>query len=187
MLIMTLSPPLAVRNLGRVLCCKLRNGRHYCFLTYNHPDIRVQCVAFKFCRLKSLLTLSLADATAQLLTVPPYAAAAGMLCLMAYASDRLQNRGMFTAASCFIAGVGYVFVFGRFLLHSTCAHMHVYYKRRLLLTVTSNNVRYFATFCITIGVYGTIGLVLAWCKCSHIAISVTAKVMHIYSLAQPRL
>ncbi|KAI0738928.1 MFS general substrate transporter [Daedaleopsis nitida] len=85
-------------------------------------------------------TFGFTDAAAQLLTVPPYAAAACVLCLMAYASDRFQNRGLFTAASCCVAGVGYV----------------------LLLTVTSNNVRYFATFCTTIGVYGTIGLVLAW-------------------------
>ncbi|KAI0760295.1 MFS general substrate transporter [Fomes fomentarius] len=80
------------------------------------------------------------DAIAQLLTVPPYAVAGLVLCLTSYASDRLQSRGVFIAVACFIAGVGYV----------------------LLLTVSLNNVRYFATFCITAGAYTAIGLVLAW-------------------------
>lgn len=34
----------------------------------------------------------------------------------------------------------------------------------MLLTVSMNSVRYFATFCVTAGVYTSIGLVLAWCK-----------------------
>ena len=34
----------------------------------------------------------------------------------------------------------------------------------LLLTVHSTSVRYLATFCITMGAFCTIGLVLAWCR-----------------------
>lgn len=87
-----------------------------------------------------IMTFGFTNARAQLLTVPPYAVAAVVLFLTSYASDRLQSRGMIIAASCFVAGVGYM----------------------LLLVVTSNSVRYFATFCITMGSFSTIGLVLTW-------------------------
>ncbi|RPD81550.1 MFS general substrate transporter [Lentinus tigrinus ALCF2SS1-7] len=86
-------------------------------------------------------TFGFTDALAQLLTVPPYAVAAVCLCLLSYASDRLQDRGSLTVGSCILAGIGYV----------------------LLLAVPSNNhVRYFATFCITIGAYCAIGLIISW-------------------------
>ncbi|KAI0676438.1 MFS general substrate transporter [Trametes maxima] len=88
-----------------------------------------------------ITTFGYTNALAQLLTVPPYAVAAVYLCLNSYASDRLQSRGLFTAAASALAGIGYV----------------------LLLSVPSNNhVRYFATFCITSGTYTTIGVIIAW-------------------------
>ena len=49
-----------------------------------------------------------AHALAQLLTVPPYAVAALVLCMFSYASDRLQSRGMLLAASSIIGGIGYL-------------------------------------------------------------------------------
>ncbi|KAI0763076.1 MFS general substrate transporter [Trametes elegans] len=88
-----------------------------------------------------ITTFGYTNALAQLLTVPPYAVAAVYLCLNSYASDRLQSRGIFIATASAVAGIGYV----------------------LLLTVPSNNqVRYFATFCITSGTYTTIGVIIAW-------------------------
>ncbi|KAF9467805.1 MFS general substrate transporter [Collybia nuda] len=86
-------------------------------------------------------TFGFTNALAQLLTVPPYAVAAVVLVLFAFASDRLQNRGLFMAISSSIGGIGYL----------------------LLLTVhTNNHVKYFATFCITSGTYTSIGIIIAW-------------------------
>ncbi|KAF9446016.1 MFS general substrate transporter [Macrolepiota fuliginosa MF-IS2] len=85
-------------------------------------------------------TLGFNNASAQLLTVPPYLCAAVMLVLFCMASDRLQSRGIFMAITSFIGGLGY-----------------------LLLLVTQNlHVRYFATFCIVGGTYTTIGTIIAW-------------------------
>ncbi|KAJ7215191.1 major facilitator superfamily domain-containing protein [Mycena rebaudengoi] len=78
--------------------------------------------------------------TAQALTVPPYAVAAVLLLSFAYASDRLQSRGIFMAIASTISGIGYV----------------------LLLAVLNVHVRYFAVFCIVSGTYTTIGIILAW-------------------------
>ncbi|OCH86496.1 MFS general substrate transporter [Obba rivulosa] len=88
-----------------------------------------------------LTTLGFTSALAQLLTVPPYAVAAIVLCITSWFSDRLQSRGLFVAGVSTVAAIGYI----------------------LLLTVESNNhVRYFAVFCITSGTYSVIGLVIAW-------------------------
>jgi hypothetical protein len=84
----------------------------------------------------------IANARAQLLTVPPYAVCAVVLCLTSYASDRLQSRGVCVSLSAALGGIGYL----------------------LLLVIPHNNhVRYFATFCITSGTYTVIGVVIAWC------------------------
>lgn len=86
-----------------------------------------------------------ANARAQLLTVPPYAVCAVILCTVSYISDRMQSRGVFVALSSALGGIGYL----------------------LLLTVPDNNhVRYFAVFCIVGGTYTVIGMVIAWCKYS---------------------
>ncbi|KIP12114.1 hypothetical protein PHLGIDRAFT_27519 [Phlebiopsis gigantea 11061_1 CR5-6] len=86
-------------------------------------------------------TFGFTDARAQLLTVPPYAVCAVVLCLLSYSSDRLQSRGLCVAFSSSLGGIGYL----------------------LLLTVHENNhVRYFATFCITSGTYTVIGVIIAW-------------------------
>jgi len=47
-----------------------------------------------------------ANALAQLLTVPPYAVAAIVLCLTSYTSDRIQNRGLTVAGSCAVGAIG---------------------------------------------------------------------------------
>ena len=52
--------------------------------------------------------LATANALAQLLTVPPYAVSAVVLTLLAYTTDRLQNRGIFVGISSTIAGIGYM-------------------------------------------------------------------------------
>ncbi|KAI0800091.1 MFS general substrate transporter [Fomes fomentarius] len=85
-------------------------------------------------------TFYYSDALAQLLTVPPYAVAGLVMCLTSYASDRLQSRGVFVAAASCVTGIGYV----------------------MLLTVPSTSVRYFATFCVTMGAYTANALILAW-------------------------
>ncbi|KAI0805978.1 MFS general substrate transporter [Irpex lacteus] len=88
-----------------------------------------------------LKTFGFTNARAQLMTVPPYAVCAVVLCLCSYISDRIQSRGLFIAGASAVCGIGYV----------------------ILLAVANNNhVRYFATFLITSGTYTTIGLIIAW-------------------------
>ena len=109
--------------------------------------------------LGSLGLSRLADALAQILTVPPYAVAAIVLCLGSHASDRLQIRGLFVAGSCLLSAIGYMYVAPR----SRFIYDLNYFS--LLLTVGSNiHVRYFATFCVTTGIYSTISGVLTWCE-----------------------
>lgn len=48
----------------------------------------------------------LANALAQLLTVPPYAVAAIVLCMTSYTSDRIQNRGLAVAGACAVGAIG---------------------------------------------------------------------------------
>ena len=57
-------------------------------------------------RILTLLILFPANAVAQLLTVPPYAVAAIVLCMASYASDRLQNRGLAVAGACTTGAIG---------------------------------------------------------------------------------
>ena len=45
------------------------------------------------------------------MTVPPYAVAAVVLIIFAFASDKLQTRGIFMAVSSALGGVGYLWVF----------------------------------------------------------------------------
>ncbi|KAJ7461755.1 MFS general substrate transporter [Mycena galericulata] len=88
-----------------------------------------------------ITTFGFTNAIAQLLTVPPYAAAAVLMVSFSFSSDRLQSRGIFMSVASTISGIGYV----------------------LLLTVPNNvHVRYFAVFCIVGGTYTTIGLIIAW-------------------------
>ncbi|KAI0738943.1 MFS general substrate transporter [Daedaleopsis nitida] len=88
-----------------------------------------------------ITTFGFTNARAQLLTIPPYAVAAVVLCLSSYMADRIQSRGVFTVAGSVVAGLGYV----------------------LLLAIPSpNSVRYFATFLITSGTYTMNGSIIAW-------------------------
>ncbi|KAJ7645360.1 major facilitator superfamily domain-containing protein [Mycena rosella] len=85
-------------------------------------------------------TFGVSNAIAQLLTVPPYAVADVLLLSVAFASDRLQRRGIFMVIASTLSGIGYV----------------------LLLTVPNNiHVRYFAVFCVVSGTYTTIGITIA--------------------------
>lgn len=52
----------------------------------------------------------LASALAQLLTVPPYAVAALVMTATSYASDRMQSRGIFSAAASIVGAIGYMCV-----------------------------------------------------------------------------
>ncbi|GJE96543.1 MFS general substrate transporter [Phanerochaete sordida] len=86
-------------------------------------------------------TFGFTNARAQLLTVPPYAVCAVVLCLTSYASDRMQSRGLCVAFASALGAVGYLI---------------------LLLATHNNHARYFATFCITSGTYTVIGVIIAW-------------------------
>ncbi|PAV15126.1 MFS general substrate transporter [Pyrrhoderma noxium] len=88
-----------------------------------------------------ITTFGYTNATAQLLTVPPYAVSAVVLILVSYVSDKRQTRGYFVAGANILAAVGYVI---------------------LLAAVDNVHAKYFATFCITSGTYTVIGLVIAW-------------------------
>jgi len=85
-------------------------------------------------------TFGYTNALAQLLTVPPYAVSAVVLALLAYTTDRLQNRGIFVGISSTLGGIGYI----------------------LLIAQTNVHVKYFAVFCITSGTYSIIGIMIAW-------------------------
>lgn len=50
-----------------------------------------------------------ADALAQLLTVPPYAAAAVALTGSSYFSDRMQSRGLYMAVASMVGSIGYMY------------------------------------------------------------------------------
>jgi hypothetical protein len=84
---------------------------------------------------------SIANALAQILTVPPYIVAAIVLCTTAYYTDRFQSRGLAVAGSCFVGAIGYLIV---------------------VLVPNNMHARYFAVFCITSGTYTAIGVTIAW-------------------------
>ncbi|KAG9313643.1 major facilitator superfamily domain-containing protein [Chiua virens] len=86
-------------------------------------------------------TFGYTNALAQLLTVPPYAVAAIVLCGAAYFTDRFQTRGLVISSACFLGAIGYLIV---------------------LVVPTNPHARYFAVFCITSGTYTAIGIVIAW-------------------------
>jgi len=46
---------------------------------------------------------------AQLLTVPPYAAAAVVLTGSSYFSDRMQSRGLYMAVASVVGSIGYMY------------------------------------------------------------------------------
>ncbi|KAI0716558.1 major facilitator superfamily domain-containing protein [Earliella scabrosa] len=87
-----------------------------------------------------ITTFGFTNALAQVLTIPPYAISTIVMCGSCYASDKLHTRGVFVVGTSALAALGYI----------------------LLLTVSDNHVRYFATFCITSGTYGMICTSLAW-------------------------
>lgn len=86
-------------------------------------------------------TFGYTNALAQLLTVPPYVVGAIALCMTAYATDRMQSRGLAIASSCAAGAIGYLLV---------------------VLVPSNMHVRYFAVFLITSGTYTAIGVIIAW-------------------------
>ncbi|KAK7678343.1 hypothetical protein QCA50_018692 [Cerrena zonata] len=88
-----------------------------------------------------LKTFGVSDASAQLLTVPPYAVGAAVLIMTSHFSDHYQTRGIFVSAAATVGAIGHL----------------------LLLTVHENvHVRYFAVFCVISGTYTCIGILIAW-------------------------
>lgn len=88
-----------------------------------------------------LTTLGFSKADANLMTVPPYVAAAVVLALTAWASDKVQIRGPFVVGWSLVCSLGYL----------------------ILLNVPDNeHARYFAVFCVVCGTYAVIGVVIAW-------------------------
>ncbi|PVF99566.1 MFS general substrate transporter [Serendipita vermifera] len=86
-------------------------------------------------------SLGYSNADAQLYTVPPYAVALVFMTLVAAISDRMRSRGPFVVLVFTISSVGWI----------------------ILLTVVGNqHARYFATFCVVIGGYAAIPLIMAW-------------------------
>ena len=78
-----------------------------------------------FCWVAHLI-YDLANAIAQLLTVPPYAVAGLILIVTSYASDRTQNRGFFLAAANTISGIGHMYA--RLVLKRYETHSYIGYK-----------------------------------------------------------
>ena len=89
------------------LSCRL-SSRLLAFVRYSFR--------FRLVFLLLIVTLDLlANARAQLLTVPPYAVSAVVLTLASYASDRLQSRGIFMSLAACLGGIGYLSVLSFFL------------------------------------------------------------------------
>ncbi|KAL2374502.1 hypothetical protein RJ035_001821 [Blastomyces gilchristii] len=76
----------------------------------------------------------------QALTIPCYALGAITYLVVAWFSDRMQRRAIFTIAFCIIAMVGY----------------------GVLMSDSSAGVHYFGCFLVAIGLYVCVGLPLAW-------------------------
>ncbi|KAI1906011.1 hypothetical protein LOZ12_005886 [Ophidiomyces ophidiicola] len=76
----------------------------------------------------------------QALTIPCYAVGAVTYLIVAWFSDRTQQRGIFTIAFCVITIAGYA----------------------VLIADTSAGVHYFGCFLVAVGLYVCVGLPLAW-------------------------
>ncbi|CAE6458349.1 unnamed protein product [Rhizoctonia solani] len=87
-------------------------------------------------------TLGYTNATAQLMSVPPYAGAGVIMLIAAKASDRLRLRGPFVAGSLALSGVGYII-----LLVSSATQVHA---------------RYAAIFLAVTGTYCGIPIAMSW-------------------------
>lgn len=85
-------------------------------------------------------------AEVQALTVPCYALGAITYLIVAYISDRYQQRGLAVVPFCFICIIGYV----------------------ILMTDVSSGVRYFGCFMVATGLYVSVGIPLAWLPSSKL-------------------
>lgn len=83
-------------------------------------------------------------AQVQCLTIPCYALGAITYLVVAWTSDRLQMRGVFTVAFGLVSIVGYI----------------------ILLCPVPNGVKYFGCFVVALGLYVVVGLPLGWLPAS---------------------
>lgn len=122
--------------------------------TFSDPKVYLYSFGFHFMSLP-LYTLSLflpsiiADlgysaASAQLLTIPPYALATLLTVLVAYVSERVGRRAPFLICTALIATIGYCI-----LISNTDPTRHP-------------GVSYVGVFFAAAGIYPTTGLVLSW-------------------------
>lgn len=100
------------------------------------------CPLYTFSLFSPTLVASLGytAARAQLMSVPPYVAAAVCTLGVGYLSDRLQKRALFVALFGLVSALGY----------------------GLLLANINNGVNYFALFLAACGVYPLIPIIVAW-------------------------
>jgi len=86
-------------------------------------------------------SLGYSNANAQLYTVPPYAVALVSMLILTSLSDHYRSRGIFVAIVFAISSLGWILLLG---------------------VVDNEHLRYFATFCIVIGGYNAIPLIMSW-------------------------
>ncbi|KAH9820744.1 major facilitator superfamily domain-containing protein [Melampsora americana] len=86
-------------------------------------------------------SMGYSNASAQLHTVPPYAVALVFMISLSTISDKLSSRGFPIVSVFSISSIGWLI---------------------LLLVETNQHVRYFATFCVVIGGYAAIPLIIGW-------------------------
>lgn len=84
-------------------------------------------------------------AEVQCLTIPCYGLGAITYLIVAWTSDRLQMRGVFTVAFGLISVVGYI----------------------ILLCPVANGVKYFGCFVVALGLYVVVGIPLGWLPASE--------------------
>ena len=84
-------------------------------------------------------------AQVQCLTIPCYALGAISYLIVAWVSDRLQMRGIFTVVFGLISIIGYI----------------------ILLCPVANGVKYFGCFVVALGLYVVVGIPLGWLPASE--------------------
>ena len=95
-----------------ILWFELCIGIYRRILTHCDHHLRIQYVCNPDSDVTSwkLTVISLAHASAQLMTVPPYVVAAAVMISFSMLSDRCQSRGPFMTVASLIGAFGYLFV-----------------------------------------------------------------------------
>ena len=111
-----------------------------CLCAFGFFLINVSAQSFSLFIPTILLALGWTSTRAQLLTVPPYVVASVWCIFVSWLSDRVNRRGVFVVAHAAFCAMGYM----------------------ILVTATTANIKYMATFFCAIGAYPLGPIFLTW-------------------------